>query len=82
MHNEMKCARYAHEVLRQCSSGLRRLKGGDARTAELKGANLHDWAVVSGSGESVEVWKKRDSPWRDPVVLHRDLTMGKILYFF
>ena len=56
MHKEIHCSRIAWGVSAIESSGLGRVRGGNARAAGEEGPE-HAWALGEGAGEDVEIFK-------------------------
>ncbi|CAN0472346.1 unnamed protein product [Ectocarpus sp. 12 AP-2014] len=74
------CSRYIRAPM-VASCGLGRLKGGDVKSAAQAGPR-DEWALGSGGGDNVEVYKQLPpmpaAGRADPT----DLTLVKVLYFF
>lgn len=81
-HVDISCSRFTVNVPRRSSSGTGRIRGGDARAAALTGSLKDDWALGSGGGEDVEIWKYFNASSQPEVVPNRDLTCARVLYFF
>ncbi|CAB1099245.1 unnamed protein product [Ectocarpus sp. CCAP 1310/34] len=74
------CSRYT-PVPMVASCGLGRLKGGDVKSAAQAGPR-DEWALGSGGGDNVEVYKQLSPMPAAGRVDPTDLALVKILYFF
>ena len=86
VHKKIHCSRIAWGMSAIQSSGLGRVRGGNARAAGEEGPE-HAWALGEGAGEDVEIFKNPralEGYNLNPrcTVDPQNLTMAKVLYTF
>lgn len=78
---DLSCSRFKHGVAPEASSGLRRFKGGDVRSATNARLMPRGWAVGDGQGEDVEIFTSPRAK-NNNLCGDGDVTLAKVLYFF